>query len=85
MPPPPMEGMGASFLGFSATMASVVMSKEATEEAPPKKQGAQQSGKKKISGELAPPSDSYPGLVALLQSDMLNFKNILQENYSMSS
>jgi hypothetical protein len=45
-----MGGMGASFLGFSATMASVVMSKEATEEAPPKKQDAQQSGKKKSAG-----------------------------------
>jgi hypothetical protein len=33
---------------------------------PPKKQGAQQSGKKKIGGELASPSDSCPGLVALI-------------------
>jgi hypothetical protein len=32
----------------------------------PKKQGAQQSGKKKSARELAPPSDSYPGLVALI-------------------
>jgi hypothetical protein len=31
---------------------------------PPKKQGAQQSDKK-IGRELAPPSDYYPGLVAL--------------------
>jgi hypothetical protein len=33
---------------------------------PPKKQGAQQSGKKKIGRELAPLSDFYPGLVALI-------------------
>jgi hypothetical protein len=39
---------------------------------PPKKQAAQQSGKKKSAGNSTP-SDSCPGLAALLQSDMLNF------------
>jgi hypothetical protein len=46
---------------------------------PPKKQAAQQSGKKKIGREIAPPSDSCPGLAALLQSDMLNLLNFTKK------
>jgi hypothetical protein len=49
---------------------------------PPKKQAAQQSGKKKSAGNSTP-SDSCPGLAALLQSDMLNLIHFTKKSLNV--
>jgi hypothetical protein len=46
---------------------------------PAKKAGRTAVRQKKIGREIAPPSDSCPGLAALLQSDMLNLLNFTKK------
>jgi len=47
---------------------------KSTANIPLKKQGASSQAKKKSARELASPSDSCPGLLPCLQSDMLNYQ-----------